>query len=178
MSYCSYFTFFYISVHILHFCIFCHIVHILHSGKFLLVKHFDQDLFNPRDIGFNTFPTMSRNILRTMPPGEHGKINKAPIHEARHRAPCVLKVQKSNTNAGHIILYSTLLIGHTEHPGYMHISSFLFVEKTLRRSNRQDMVFIRLPGISEGAFELRMGNIWFCKLLFLFKIRSKTDFVL
>ncbi len=39
------------------------------------------------------------------------------------------------------------------------------------------MVFIRPPGISEGAFqvELRMGIIWFCKLLLLFKLRSKTD---
>ncbi len=37
------------------------------------------------------------------------------------------------------------------------------------------MVFIRPPGISEGAFELRMDNIWFCKLLLLFKIRKKTD---
>ena len=85
-----------------------------------------------------------------------------------------LRVQKSNTNAGHIILYSTLLIGHTDHPGYMRISSWPFVEKTLRRSNRQDMVFIRPPGISEGSFELRMGNIWFCKLLLLFKTRSRT----
>ena len=60
-------------------------------------------------------------------------------------------------------------------PCYKRIPLFPFVEKTLRRSNRQDMVFIRPPGISEGAFELRMGNIWFCKLLLLFKIRSRTD---
>ena len=45
----------------------------------------------------------------------------------------------------------------------------------MRQSNRQDVVFIRPPGISEGTFQLRMGNIWFCKLLLLFKIRSKTD---
>ena len=57
----------------------------------------------------------------------------------------------------------------------MRISSWPFVVKKLRQSNRQDMVFIRPPGISEGAFQLRMGNIWFCKLLLLFKIRSKTD---
>ena len=29
--------------------------------------------------------------------------------------------------------------------------------------------------ISEGAFQLRMDNIWFCKLLLLFKIHTKTD---
>ena len=57
----------------------------------------------------------------------------------------------------------------------MRISSWPFVVKKLRQSNRQDMVFIRPPGISEGTFQLRMGNIWFCKLLLLFKIRSKTD---
>ena len=37
------------------------------------------------------------------------------------------------------------------------------------------MVFIRPHGISEGAFQLRMDNIWFCKLLLLFKIRTMTD---
>ena len=42
-----------------------------------------------------------------------------------------------------------------------HFSSWPFVSKKLQTSNRQDMVFIRPPGISQGAFELRMGNIWF-----------------
>ena len=37
------------------------------------------------------------------------------------------------------------------------------------------MVFIRAPGISERAFQLRMDNIWFCKLLLLFKIYTRTD---
>ena len=36
-------------------------------------------------------------------------------------------------------------------------------------------MFVRPPRISKGAFELRMGNIWFCKLLLLFKIRSRTE---
>ncbi len=33
-------------------------------------------------------------------------------------------------------------------PFHKRIPSFPFVEKTLLLSNRQDMVFIRLPGIS------------------------------
>ena len=66
-------------------------------------------------------------------------------------------------------------MGHTEHAGQMRISSVPFVPKKLKRSNRQDMVFIRPPGISEGAFQLRMDNIWFCKLLLLFKIHTRTD---
>ena len=39
------------------------------------------------------------------------------------------------------------------------------------------MVFIRPPEISDGAFQLRMDNIWFkfSKLLLLFKIHTKTD---
>ena len=36
-------------------------------------------------------------------------------------------------------------------------------------------VFIRPPGISDGAFQLRMDNIWFCKFLLLFKMYAKTD---
>jgi hypothetical protein len=47
--------------------------------------------------------------------------------------------------------------------------------KNLQQTNCQDMVFIRPPGISDGAFQLRMDNIWFCKLLLLFKIRTKTN---
>ena len=35
----------------------------------------------------------------------------------------------------------------------------------------QDMVFIRPPEISEGAFQLRMDN----KLLLLFEIHTRTD---
>ncbi len=57
----------------------------------------------------------------------------------------------------------------------MHISSWPFVMKKLRQTNRQDMVFIRQPGISDCAFQLRMGNIWFCKILLLFKISTMTD---
>ncbi len=43
--------------------------------------------------------------------------------------------------------------------------------------NRQDMVFIRPPGISDGAFQLKMNSIWFRKLLLLFKIDLKTGMI-
>jgi hypothetical protein len=66
------------------------------------------------------------------------------------------------------------MIGRTEYPGDMHILSWPFVPKKLRDTNRQDMVFIRPPGIADGAFQLRMGNIWFFKPLILFKISTKT----
>ncbi len=49
------------------------------------------------------------------------------------------------------------------------------VPKKLQQTNLLDWVFIRPPGISDGAFQLRMDNIWFCKLLLLFKIHTKTD---
>ena len=86
-----------------------------------------------------------------------------------------LRVHRSNNTPGHIVLYSTLVIGHTQHAGQMRVSSCPFVPRKLQQSNRQDMVFIRPPGISDGAFQLRMDNIWFCKLLLLFKIHTKTD---
>ena len=57
----------------------------------------------------------------------------------------------------------------------MRVSSWPMVPKKLQQTNRQDMVFIRPPGISDGAFQLRMDNIWFCKLLLLFKINTMTD---
>ena len=86
-----------------------------------------------------------------------------------------LRIFQSNHNKGHIVLYTTLLIGHTQHQGHMRIYSCPFVPKKLKKSNRQDYVFIRPPGISEGAFQLRMNNIWFCKVLLLFKLYTKTD---
>ncbi len=43
------------------------------------------------------------------------------------------------------------------------------------RTNCQDWVFIRPPGIPEGAFQLRIDNIWFGKLLLLLTIETKTD---
>ncbi len=53
----------------------------------------------------------------------------------------------------------------------------IMTPKILQQTNRQDWVFIRPPGISEGAFQLRIDNIsgWLCKLLLLFTIETKTD---
>ena len=99
-----------------------------------------------------------------------------PKYDEQNRALLdTLRIHRSNNNQGHIVLYTTLLIGHTQHPGHMRVSSRPMVPKKLQQTNRQDWVFIRPPGISDGAFQLRMDNIWFCKLLLLFKIYTKTD---
>ena len=86
-----------------------------------------------------------------------------------------LRKLRSTGGTGHIVIFNTLAIGHTKHPNEQHISSWPFAVKKLRHSNRQDFVFIRPPGISYGAFELRMDNVWFCKILLLFQVESKTD---
>lgn len=86
-----------------------------------------------------------------------------------------LRKLKSTGGTGHILVFNTLAIGHTKHPNEQRIACWPFVQKTLRGSNRQDFVFIRPPGISHGAFEFRMDNVWFCKVLLLFQIDSKTD---
>jgi hypothetical protein len=59
----------------------------------------------------------------------------------------------------------------------MHVSSWPFVPKKLQQSetNLHDMVFIRPLGTSDGAFQLRIDIVWFCRLLLLFKIENKTD---
>ncbi len=44
----------------------------------------------------------------------------------------------------------------------------------MHRTNHQDMVFILPNGLSNGVLQLRMDNIWFCKLLLLFKISTMT----
>jgi hypothetical protein len=45
----------------------------------------------------------------------------------------------------------------------------------LQQSNSKDYVFILPPGISDSAFQLRMDNIWFCKVLLRFSIDTMTD---
>ena len=87
-----------------------------------------------------------------------------------------LQKMHSSKGNGHIVIFNTLAIGHTKHPHEQRISSWPFALKKLQKSNRQDFVFIRPPGISNGAFNLRMDNIWFCKILLLFQVESKTDF--
>ncbi len=99
--------------------------------------------------------------------------------------------QQSNTNAGHILLYTTLIGAIGLDSGIHNIlvtcvsPHSRLCRKKLWQSNHQDMAFIRPPGISDGAilqqFLLRMRNVWFCncvtdcKLLLLFKTHSKTD---
>ncbi len=61
-----------------------------------------------------------------------------------------LHASNLNTDQGHISLCSTLLIGRTKHRGHMRMSSWQFVPKTLQQqASRQNMVFIRPPGISD-----------------------------
>jgi hypothetical protein len=78
-------------------------------------------------------------------------------------------------NKIYILLHSTLAINHTKHPGEQRVSSYPFPNKKLRGSNRQDFIFIRPPGIAHEAFELRMDNVWYCKILLLFETESRTD---
>jgi hypothetical protein len=67
------------------------------------------------------------------------------------------------------------LIGNTKISGEQRISSWQFTGKTLKGSNRHDLVFIRPPGIPPGNFELRMDNLWFGRVLLLFSIEAQTD---
>jgi hypothetical protein len=69
----------------------------------------------------------------------------------------ILQKLKSSGGSGEIVVFNTLAIGHTNHAHGQRISSWPFTKK-LRGSNRQDYVFIRPPGISRGAFEVRTDN--------------------
>jgi hypothetical protein len=76
---------------------------------------------------------------------------------------------------GLIALFKTLSIGHTKHANEQRISCWPLAVKNLRGTNRQDFAFICPPGISHGAFELRVNNTWFCKVLLLFQVESLSD---
>ncbi len=55
---------------------------------------------------------------------------------------------------------------------YLHFS---FCCEKLRALSSQDFVFIWPFGIFHGASQPLMGNVWFCKLLLLFEIKSNPD---
>ena len=76
---------------------------------------------------------------------------------------------------GHLRLYSSLQIGHKRFPGEQRVLCWPFASKKLRKTNRQDWVFIRPPGTPLGTFQLRMDTVWFCKVLLLFSCVSKDD---
>jgi hypothetical protein len=91
-----------------------------------------------------------------------------------------LLLHKSNTTGGHFRLYSSLY----NPPDWACKTSwsdahFLLADDTKEitadnvLTNRQDWVFIRPPGISEGAFQLWIDNIWFCKLLLLSRLKPR-----
>ena len=86
-----------------------------------------------------------------------------------------LQTIHSAKSPGHLRCFSTLLVGHQKYPGEQRISCWPFAKKQLSGANRQDFVFVRPPGISKGAFQLRMDNVWFGKVLFLFSCISQTD---
>jgi len=71
-------------------------------------------------------------------------------------------------------MYSTLLIGHRIYAGEQRVACWPFKGKTLQKSNRQDLVFARPAGIDKGGFQLRIDNIWFCRVLFLFSFESRN----
>ena len=89
-----------------------------------------------------------------------------------------LAVSAAMDGSGHIALFRTLLIGNTRFSGVQRIQSWPFAGHRLggpNGTNRQDLVFIRPPGTQDGGFELGLDNLWFCRVLLLFKIKSQTD---
>ncbi len=81
--------------------------------------------------------------------------------------------------SGHIALFRALLFGTTRFSGDQRILSWPFAGHRLGGSsgtNRRDLVTIRPPGTQDGGgFELVLDNVWFCRVLLLFKIKSQTD---
>ena len=95
-----------------------------------------------------------------------------------HQLLQTLAVSAAMAGSGHIALFRALLIGNTRFSGVQRIQSWPFAEHRLgglNGTNRQDLVFIRPPGTQDGGFELGLDNVWFCRVLLLFKIKSQTD---
>lgn len=86
-----------------------------------------------------------------------------------------LQIRRSIKGAGHFNLFGTLLIGHRLYKGVQRVHCYPFADMKFYGSNRMDTVFIRPPGISEGAFRLSPDNVWYCRVLLLFSAQVRTD---
>ena len=61
-----------------------------------------------------------------------------------------LQLLPSAKHCGHLRMYSTLLKGHKTYPGEQRACFWPFEGRQLQKSNRQDMVMVRPPGIDKG----------------------------
>lgn len=86
-----------------------------------------------------------------------------------------LELRHSDERTGHFCLFNCLVIGHSKHPGVQRVYCDPFPKKLFHGSNRQDLVFIRPPGIENGGFVLKPDSVWYCRVLLLFSFSAMTD---
>ena len=67
-----------------------------------------------------------------------------------------------------------LSIGHTQLPGFQRVLSFPFSFKRYRKTNRQDLVFVRPPDAGKD-FRVSINTVWYCRDLLLFSFHTSTD---
>ena len=79
----------------------------------------------------------------------------------------------SHDGSGHIRIYGTLALGHTQYEGYQRIQCWPFSKRRHYGYNREDFVFIRPPGVE--SFLLSPDSVWYCRVLLIFSISVKTD---
>jgi len=63
---------------------------------------------------------------------------------------------------GHIRMYGVLQIGHTIHEGHQRLQCWPFPDRKFFGFNREDLVFVRLPGMER--FVLSPDNVWYGRL--------------
>ena len=74
-----------------------------------------------------------------------------------------LELRHSDERTGHFCLFNCLVICHSKHPGLQRVYCDPFPKKLFHGSNRQDLVFIRPPGIENGGFVLKPDSVWYCQ---------------
>lgn len=84
-----------------------------------------------------------------------------------------LYLQPAMKDTGHFRLFGTLQIGHTIYPGFQRVQCWPFPELRYYGSNREDLVFIRPPGVD--AFVLSPESVWYCRVRLLFTLSVKVD---
>jgi hypothetical protein len=86
-----------------------------------------------------------------------------------------LELRHSDARTGHFCLFHCLVIGHSKHQGVQRVYCDPFPKKLFHGANRQDLVFIRPPGIENGGFVLKPDSVWYCRVLLLFSFSAMTD---
>jgi hypothetical protein len=100
----------------------------------------------------------------------HSSLNSFQVASLLER----LELQDATRGKGHFRLFGSVDIGHVLYPGVQRVHCWPFKELLFYGCNRQDLVFIRPPGVGLD-FIVTPSSVWYARVKLLFNMSVETD---